>query len=434
VTERRKFAEQLEHMALHDPLTGLLNRRGFDDELAGHVARCRRYGPDGALLVLDLDHFKRVNDTLGHHAGDGLIAAVARLLRSRLRETDVLARLGGDEFAVLLPRGGLEEAGRVGSALLRALAEEAAESLGIPRRRPVTGSIGIAAFTEDATPQDVLAAADIAMYDAKDAGRDQLAVSSAPLRESRVQARISWADRVERALDEERLELWAQPIVDLRSGRAAHQELLLRMREDDRVVPPAAFLEVAERFGFIEAIDTWVVNGAVDILSQRPDLVLEVNVSGPSMASDSFHRTVDRVVGSGDIDPTHLIFEVTETAAIANIGQAKRFAEQLRSLGCRFALDDFGAGFGSFYYLKHLPFDFLKIDGEFVRNYLASRTDRVLVDAVVGLAQELGKQTIAEFVTDADIAMALAGRGVDFGQGHHLGAPSPSAELLSPAT
>src|SRR5687768_1101308 len=204
------------------------------------------------------------------------------------------------------------------------------------------------------------------------------------------------------------------------------------------LIGPTSFLYIAEQFGQIQAIDRWVCSAALVLLAERQragdDLTLEVNLSGTSITDPEVTGCLESAVRDSGLDATKLIFEVTETAAIVNIDKARQFAARMGELGCSFALDDFGAGFGSFYYLKHLPFDYLKIDGEFVRNYLASRTDRVLVDAVVGLAKDLGKLTIAEFVTDADIAMALAGRGVDFGQGNHLGAPSPSAELLSPGT
>ena len=258
ITERRRHEAELRHMADHDPLTGLLNRRSFERELERHVAYVERYGPQGAAIVLDLDHFKTINDTLGHSAGDELIVRVAHALRSRLRESDVLARLGGDEFAILLPEASPEEADGVAAAVL-----DSVRTLAVPtatgRTRTVTASLGIALFdsAHRLTGEDVLVNADLAMYDAKEAGRDQLAAYDAPEQpETRIEARISWADMIRDALAEDRFVLHAQPIVDLATGEATQYELLLRMRgADGELIGPSAFLPVAERFDLMAAID-----------------------------------------------------------------------------------------------------------------------------------------------------------------------------------
>jgi diguanylate cyclase (GGDEF)-like protein/PAS domain S-box-containing protein len=430
VTERRRFEHELRHLADHDPLTGLFNRRRFEQELDRQVSEVARYGPRGALLVLDLDHFKYVNDALGHHAGDELILSVAATLRGRLRESDILARLGGDEFAVLLPN--VDEAGaqRVAADLVRAIRDEAAVG-DANRRRRVTTSVGVAPFRAgDVTGEELLIAADLAMYEAKEAGRDRFAlVSRDAARPDRVRGRVSWLERIRGALADDRLVLHAQPIRNLRTGEIGHHELLLRMLGDDgELIPPGAFLPLAERFGLSPDIDRWVTERAIELLAVDPGgTALEVNLSGPSLNDTTLLRIVEESVARMRVDPRRLIFEITETAAVANIPLARRFAERLMALGCRFALDDFGAGFGSFYYLKHLPFDYLKIDGEFVAGCLGNRTDQLVIEAVVRIAQGLGKETIAEFVETAELEAFLREQGVDHAQGFHVGRPMPIA-------
>ena len=438
VTDRKRFEAQLRHMADHDPLTGLLNRRSFEPELGRQCVQVTRYGPEGALIVLDVDHFKQVNDTLGHNAGDEVIVAVGDILRSRLRETDVLARLGGDEFAILLPKADRAQAERVAQALVEAVRSEAFACSG-ERRRRITISVGVALLEEaDRTAEEALVDADLAMYDAKEAGRDGYRVFDAErYAGSRAKARGQWVERIEEAIEEDRFVLHAQPILDLHSGEVGQHELLLRMRGDDGdLIPPAAFLFVAERYGLITRIDRWVAGRAVALLAAAEAAGtprrLSVNVSGTSVGDAHFLKAVEAELRATGIDPSGLVFEMTEAAAVADIGRARRFAEAVAALGCRFALDDFGAGFGSLYYLKHLPFDYLKIDGEFVAKCLNSRTDQLVVEAVVGIAQGLGKETVAEFVPDARTRRMLSRLGVDHAQGEYVGMPVPLGQALGP--
>ncbi len=432
ITDRRRFEERLQHLVDHDPLTGLYNRRRFEQELDRQVAHGARYGDQGALLVLDLDNFKLVNDTLGHNAGDELIVSVAGLLKTHLRDSDVIARLGGDEFAVLLPTGGMREAEAVAVKLVRAIREEATV-VGTRRVRRVTTSIGVAPVASgDVTGEELLINADLAMYEAKEAGRDRYAVYASGRHDpSRLEARMRWVERIRDALEDDRFVLHAQPILDLRTGEVAQHELLVRMVDDDGdVIPPGAFLQVAERFGLIQQIDRWVAGRALELIAEH-DLRLTVNLSGRTLTDDGLLAELEQGFARTGADPARLTFEVTETAAVANIHLAREFAERLRTIGCRFALDDFGAGFGSFYYLKHLPFDYLKIDGEFVANCLESRTDQLVIRAVVDIAQGLGKETVAEFVGSEDLVQFLRSQGVDHAQGFHVGRPQPLAEVLS---
>jgi diguanylate cyclase (GGDEF)-like protein/PAS domain S-box-containing protein len=433
ITERRRFERELRYLAEHDPLTGLFNRRRFEQELDRHIAEVARYGPRGALLVLDLDHFKYVNDALGHHVGDELIMSVAALLQDRLRESDTIARLGGDEFAVLLPNADIRQAEHVAASLVQAVRDEATVTAG-DRRRRVTTSIGIAPFGgSDLNGEELLIEADLAMYEAKESGRDRYAVVSPHAqRPQPIRDRVSWLERLRSALDDGRFVLHAQPIRDLRSGEIGQHELLLRMLgDDDDLIPPSAFLPLAERFGLAPEIDRWVVGQAIELLVGDPkgEVALEINLSGQSLNDTGLLHLIETQVAGSGVDPRRLIFEVTETAAVANIALARRFAERLTQLGCRFALDDFGAGFGSFYYLKHLPFDYLKIDGEFVSGCLGNRTDQLVIEAVVRIARGLGKETVAEFVSDAQLEAFVRSQGVDHAQGFHVGRPVPVTQL-----
>ena len=437
ITDRRRYEQQLQHMADHDPLTGLLNRRSFERELQRHVAEIERYGVQGAAIVLDLDNFKYYNDTLGHHVGDELIVRMARVLQGRLRATDVLARLGGDEFAVILPKEDMNGARLVANALLECIRAEG-RSVDAGRGKAITASIGVAMFDDEErlSGEDVLVNADLAMYDAKEAGRDRVAFySNEDHTESRMKGRIKWVDQIRRALDEDGFTLLAQPIADLAGGPCNRYELLLRMQSDDGdLIPPGTFLYIAERLGWVQEIDRWVSRRAIRILAEQHDqgrdIDLEVNLSGLSIGDDELLAAVESGLRETGVDPARLTFEITETAAVANIAKARAFAERLSELGCKFALDDFGAGFGSFYYLKHLPFDFLKIDGEFVKGCASSETDRLLIEAVVGIARGMGKRTIAEFVGNEDTVRTLRRLGVDMGQGYHLGRPEPLETLL----
>jgi diguanylate cyclase (GGDEF)-like protein len=440
--DRRRHESELQYMADHDPLTGLLNRRAFERSLEEHLARGERYGHEGAVLVVDLDDFKGVNDTLGHSAGDELIGRVAGALASRLRESDTLARLGGDEFAVLTPVGDRAEAERLAQLLLGVVRREHAARGPGGRERPITASIGLAPL-EGAQPiraEEALINADLAMYDAKEAGRDRSETYGGTSRgQARIEARLQWVERIRAALDEDRLVLYAQPVVETATGRTTQHELLVRMVDTrGEVILPGSFLPIAERFGLIREIDRWVVTHAIRWLGEhraqgrRP--TVELNLSAHSLGDPQLAAHIGRELRAAGVHATQLIFEVTETTAIGNITAARAFAERLGELGCRFALDDFGAGFGSFYYLKHLPFDFIKIDGEFVRNCTSDPTDRLVIGAVVELARGLGKRTIAEFVGDAATLATLRYLGVDYAQGFHLGSPMPLEHALDLAS
>jgi EAL domain-containing protein (putative c-di-GMP-specific phosphodiesterase class I) len=277
------------------------------------------------------------------------------------------------------------------------------------------------------TGAEMLINADLAMYDAKEAGRNRYAIHQTTETHPTTRARLAWVDRIMHALEHDRFTLYAQPIMHLATREITRHELLLRMIDDDgEIISPAAFLTVAEKFGLISRIDRWVVDHAIAALDAYADsrLSFEVNLSGVSMGDPTLLAFIEqRLHESPAVDPSQLTFEVTETAAVANLAEAREFADRLMTLGCSFSLDDFGAGFGSFYYLKYLPFTDLKIDGEFITQCLSNPTDQLVIQAVVTLAQGLGKSTIAEYVGDQDTLEFLAASGVGYAQGFHVGRP-----------
>jgi diguanylate cyclase (GGDEF)-like protein/PAS domain S-box-containing protein len=434
ITDRKRSESRLRHLADHDALTGLVNRRRFEEELDRSLADAERYARAGALIVLDLDGFKYVNDTLGHGYGDRLITRLASTLRAELRESDIIARLGGDEFGVILPEADAERAVGVADKLLAAVARDGVVA-DETRHARVTASAGIALFEgEDGlSSEELLIEADIAMYEAKESGRNRATVHH---RDGDGQGphvtRLSWLERIRSALAEDRFVLYAQPIVSLDAGKDTipSYELLLRMRTaDGDLTPPATFLHIAERFDLVQDIDRWVISRAVALLRRehqagRP-VILSVNLSGRTMGDANFAGWLEELLVREPVPAGRLIFEITETAAIVSLDRAQALGDTLRRLGCLLALDDFGAGFASFGYLKHLSFDVLKIDGEFIRGLHDNPTDRLVVEAVVGIARGLGKPSLAEFVTDARTLETVRSLGIDFAQGFHLGRPIP---------
>jgi len=434
ITERKELERRLEYLIDHDFLTSLFNRRRFEQALIQETRRLGRYGGRGAVLLLDLDHFKEINDRFGHKAGDDLLKAIASALRARVRETDVLARLAGDEFGIILPNADAAQAQAVAEALLKALRQHTAtladQTIG------VTASVGVAMF-EGLNDVEVLACADLAMYDAKEAGRNGFSMYQ-PMKGATTQmsARLAQAEHIRQAVTQQLFVLYCQPIMSLKRDGIDQYELLLRLTsERNELLMPNAFLYVAERFGIILSIDSWVVRQAIGMIADqeragRP-ITLNVNISAKSLGDSQLAAVIERALLETGADPTRLVLELTEAAAIGNIENAKVFMNRLRRSGCRFALDDFGMGFGSFYYLKHLPFDFLKIDGDFIRGFVANGIDRLLVEAMVGIAQGMGKETVAEFVADEHMTGQLRRSGVDYAQGYHIGAPRPVADVLA---
>jgi len=432
IRERKREEARLRQMADHDGLTGLVNRVSFEHALTRHVDYADRYGSGGSVIALGIDNFKYVNESLGVAAGDEVLVRLAEAIGGRLRRTDVVARVGGDVFGLLIHGADRDKA--------RALAEEL---LGIVRRHSfvldgegirITMSAGVTSLDHrKIVGAELLAEAENAMSEAKERGRDRVSAFDAAGRQE-MDERRAWTERVRQATERGLFILTSQPIVNLSNNDATQHEVLLRMREDGGgLVEPASFLATAERFGLIGSIDRWVTQQAVRLIAahnkEGRELTLEVNLSAMTMGDTGFPDEVRRELTSSGIDPASLIFEVTETAALADIEHARTFAESLARVGCRFALDDFGAGYASFYYLKHLPISYLKIDGEFIRDLPGSHTDQSIVRALVEVCRALEIKTVAEFVGDQQTMDTVRDLGVDFAQGYHLGKPEPVSAL-----
>lgn len=429
ITDQKTAEDRIVYLAEHDALTGLINRRRFQKELERAISYSQRYKQQGAILFVDLDQFKYVNDTYGHQYGDEYLLDVSRRLSQVLRRTDVLGRLGGDEFGVVIPKCSYEEAHTVGMALLGALAQENLEHGG--KVVPVSASIGIALFpSQSAVPSDLLAKADSAMYTAKKKGRGQVHVFSEDDVELwNMQSKIHWEERIRWALRENRFELYYQPVVETASGLVTHYEVLLRMQsEDGEMIAPGAFIDTAERFGLIREIDHWVVDNAIKTQAEsikiHKPVSLAINLSGKHFGNAAMLEYIQQAIATYGADPQSLMFEVTETEAVENLSKAREFIDALRDIGCKFALDDFGIGFSSFHYLRNLPVDYIKIDGSFVRNLHVDGDDRLFVKAIVDLAKGLKISCIAEFVENSHIIDILSELGVKLGQGYYIAKPS----------
>lgn len=435
--ERAERTEaELRYLADHDSLTGLLDRRRFRAELDQYVSFSARYGGQGAMMIVDIDGLKAVNDTFGHHAGDSLLRQIATILRARVRNTDIVARLSGDEFAVLMPQTDTAGALHLGEELRAQVAESARPA---PEAEPATISVGIAMFggRREAGPEAVLVAADQAMYSAKEEGRNQIVLfrdTEEPRRAER--RRQTTAAKIRDALTHDRFSLHTQPIRDLASGAIERYELLLRMTDEKgELLPAASFIKAAERSGMVQELDRWVVARALELVAERErqgqPLSLHVNLSGASLTDISVLEFIERRLDEGGADPSRCTFEITETAGLSDYETAAGFADRLTEFGCQVAIDNYGAGFGPFHYLKQVPFDVIKIDGAFVRDMPRSDADQLTVQAIVQIARGLGKTTIAEFVQDDDTTRLLREYGVDMAQGFHLGRPVDVAEALA---
>ena len=412
ITELRRVEARLRYHADHDPLTGLLSRHRLVAELDRHLGFGEQRRRSGALVLIDVDGFGIYNDSYGQAAGDMLLRSIADTLVHRLRAGDMVARSGGDEFGIVLADSTAEAAAATAQELRALLSDCAGEST-------VTASLGIAAFGpgSDLVGDDVLVAADIALHEAKHGGGNRVSVYRGQNGPD-----MTWMQRIRTALEQDRFILHAQPIVDLTTGAVSHHELLIRMRDDDgRLITPDAFLPTAERFGLINAIDRWVGRTAVSLAAAGHHVA--INLSAHSIGDAEIIRIAQSAAEHG-VDPAMLMFEITETAAIANLQEARGFAAALAAIGCELAIDDFGTGFGSLTYLKHIPARYVKIDREFIKDLTLSPTDQHVVRAVVGIARSLNQHTVAEGVENAETLALVRQLGVDYVQGFFTGRPS----------
>jgi diguanylate cyclase (GGDEF)-like protein/PAS domain S-box-containing protein len=436
VTEQHEAALQIEFLATHDPLTGLANRVSLQRTLEHALSQ----GDVGAVLFIDIDHFKYVNDNFGHRSGDQLIVGVSGVLKEAASEFNgQVFRLGGDEYAVHLPDSLRGHAMKVAEGLLDALRHFRFQSLNQQQRvAGLTASIGIALYPfhgSDVT--GLLSNADIAMYQAKDGGRNRFVLydqDAQGLR--RTHHRVQWANKLRDVLDEDRLVLYSQPVVRMADMRTVHYEVLSRVRDESgNMLLPSQFIEYAEALGMVQEIDLRVVGRVLEYVSapERKDekMRYSVNLSRVSISDPHWVRKFAKMIAATDCGRNQLVFEITETAAMSDVDVTQQFIREVKQLGCRFALDDFGAGFSSFYYLKRFDADYLKIDGAFVRDLLTDEGNRIFVKALCEVAHGLKKQVIAEWVEDREVMKALTDIGTEYGQGYLFHRPAP---LLSEAS
>jgi diguanylate cyclase (GGDEF)-like protein/PAS domain S-box-containing protein len=426
VTSKRLAHRQLEYLAQHDTLTGLHNRHYFETELLKAVELAKRGQLLFALLYIDLDEFKAVNDIAGHSVGDDLLKEVSHLFSTRLRRGDILARLGGDEFGIILQNIDEKQLKNIAKSYMQAISHFRFKWENKPF--DINCSIGVALINNDTnTSAEALRQADLACYVAKHNGRNRLHIYSDKDDKNIMQlGEVSLISKLNNALIESNFILHFQPIVDSLGIDKNHYELLLRLKDGNSVISPNMFIPVAERYAIMPKIDKWVVENAIKLLEleQYSDYTFSINLSGSSFDDDEILNFLSEKFKINKNISESIIFEITETSAVMHLESASEFMHNLLSYGVRFALDDFGTGFSSFAYLKHLPVDIIKIDGTFVKDIVNDPTDQAMVRSINHIAHSLNKKTVAEYVENEEILSILKEIGVDYFQGYHLGKPA----------
>lgn len=428
ISKSREMEELLTHQATHDSLTGLLNRVEFEKRLYEFSRRSKINNEKHSICYLDLDQFKIVNDTCGHHAGDELLRQLSAILQNKLRTGDTFARLGGDEFGILLNNCDLEIGYKIANNL-----RECVEEFRFPWKNKnfsVGVSIGVVEINNmHNASSEIMSMADAACYAAKDAGRNRVHVHKSDDNELQDRwGQMEWATRIQHALDENRFCLARQKIVPTKRQalNGTRYEMFVRMLDEKGdIVPPGAFIPAAERYSLMTLIDDWVIRHTLEWMQNTPEILehIAINLSGTSINNNEFLNKLQGYLKETNVDTSKICFEITETAAIADVLQAKDFFLKLKEFGCKFSLDDFGSGLSSFGYLKSLPVDYLKIDGMFVKDILTDQVDHAMVESIHNVGRLMGLQTIAEFVENQDILNRITGIGIDFAQGYHFGKP-----------
>ncbi len=431
ISDRKKAQHQLEFLTMHDHLTGLYNRHYFDGALRRMAATSNRGQGSHALLYIDIDHFKVINDSFGHHRGDAMLREISELMLSRLRQSDVLCRIGGDEYALLVANADLAQA--------RAIAEEICELLQSYQTHisghPVafSCSIGISQINGRAgIPEDYLKQADIALYVAKRRGRNRIHVYDPEDKESEeLRSSLDWARKLRRAIEEDRLLLYFQPIMHISSRKTVHYEALVRIDLPDRgIVFPGEFIPALELAGEMPMLDHAVISQTITALKDHPGLSrVAINLSAQAFRDETLVPLIEERLRQDDIRPERIIFELTESASMSNISAAQRMIQRLNDLGCEFAVDDFGTGFSTFGFLKQFPADYIKVDGSFISQLDRNPIDQVLVRSICEVARALSKETVAEFVDSEAVLQLVTQLGIDYAQGFYIGRPVPVDEL-----
>jgi len=436
VTSRKKAQNDLEYLAMHDGLTGLYNRLYFEAELKQFSATASRGNGPHALLYLDLDRFKVINDTLGHHHGDIVLRNISELISSHLRESDFIARIGGDEFALLFPNTNQATALTLATNICKLLDEYQCKIEG--QVFNVNCSIGVAEIDgeefagEEFAAEEYMKRADIALYAAKKQGRNLAHVYSQHDTLSKdLQASLEWTRTLHQAVADDNLVLHFQPIINIITKEVAYYEALVRLELDGKIIPPGEFIPALEREGDMSLLDRQVISKAIYYLAQHPQLnKIAINLSAQGFSDERLLPLIENKLAEYQVAANRIIFELTESASLSNITATQNMIEKLSVLGCAFSIDDFGTGFSTFSYLKQLPAQSVKIDGSFIVDLATNSVDLALVKAIYEVATALGKKTVAEFVENEATLKILAGIGITYAQGYHLGKPKPVSELF----
>jgi len=432
VTSRKKAQNDLEYLAMHDGLTGLFNRHYFETELKKLSASASRANGPHSLLYLDLDHFKVINDTVGHHQGDMVLKNISSLINTRMRKADFLARIGGDEFALILPSTDEQTSLVLANEICQLLDNYQCTINGQVFK--VSCSIGIAEITGLAPrSEEYMKQADIALYAAKKQGRNIVHIYDKNDEHSKdLQASLEWVRTIHQAVLDDNLILHFQPIVDIATRETAYYEALVRLELDDRIIAPNEFIPALEREGDMTLLDRQVISKAIYYLANHKELKkIAINLSAQGFSDDRLLPLIKEKLTQYSVDPTRIIFELTESASLNNINATQQIIDKLAKLGCGFSIDDFGTGFSTFNYLKQLPAQSVKIDGSFIVELTTSSVDLSLVKAINEVATALGKKTVAEFVENEETLNMLAEIGITYAQGYYLGKPKPVRELFT---
>ena len=438
LAERKVIEARLQYLVSHDELTGLCNRRRLEQALETAVFHARRKQYTSALLYIDLDQFKVINDAEGHATGDRFLMSIANELRREIHKDDILARISSDEYAILIENTTDEMARRMAEKLRRAIDEYRFSTDETDYH--IGASIGIAMIQpdEELTASEILARSAQACFEAKTHGRNMVHMFSHDDVETHIiRNAVNWVPRIRDAIENDRLCMYYQPVVDVSSDVICGHEALIRMLDHDgQIITPEKFIPIAERMGLIRDIDFWVINHVIDVLSQLPEAYeqqkININLSMFAFQDPALLPLVCNKLAATGVAANRVTFEITETAAVSNYAHTRRMIKQLRKLGCCFALDDFGTGFSSFNYIKQFPVDYLKIDGCFIRNLIHDKVDQRLVRSMIDVAKTLNKKIVAEFVENREILDLLKKYGIDMAQGYFIGAPGPELLLTPP--
>jgi diguanylate cyclase (GGDEF)-like protein/PAS domain S-box-containing protein len=428
ISDRKRMEDNLRYFASYDALTRVPNRHTLEETYVKNFCQVNQGYKTGALLLVDVDNFKFINDTFGHTVGDMVLVELVSILKENLEKNDLLARLGGDEFCVLLNNANAEEAIQVAEKLRRAVEQTKLSLDNHDISIGYTISIGVAPIYNGAFEfREIISRADFALYQSKEQGKNRVfCISNEQLTVDKITETNNLMHLINDVLETDRFVLYFQPVMDISSGETIHYEALMRiLTEDGEVVYPGKAIPIAERFGFMSQIDRRVVKLSFGALKKYPKLRLFINLSGISIGNEELLLFIEENLQQTGIDPSRLGFEITETMAVKDLTLADRWIRRLRKRGCKFALDDFGIGFSSFSYLQYLSVDYIKIDGSYIHDLDKNSKNRALVQAMNMVARSLGKEVIAEFVESSSILSILKEDNISYGQGYYLGRPEP---------